>query len=80
MRAWWTLLLIPGAVLAQDNREDQYRNGGAAPDVDMAGGSVELTVGVTNDDTGGSQSHTNVQPFLCVNFIIALVGVYPSRS
>ena len=29
---------------------------------------------------GGGQSHTNVQPFQCVNFIIALAGVYPSRS
>jgi microcystin-dependent protein len=28
---------------------------------------------------GGSQSHTNLQPFLCVHFIIALFGVYPSR-
>lgn len=28
---------------------------------------------------GGSRSHTNLQPFLCVNFIIALVGIYPSR-
>ncbi len=31
-------------------------------------------------NTGGSGSHTNVQPFLCVNFIIALVGTFPSRS
>lgn len=30
--------------------------------------------------TGGSQSHTNVMPFLCINFIIALVGIYPSRT
>ncbi len=29
---------------------------------------------------GGSQQHTNLQPFLCINFIIALVGVYPSRN
>lgn len=28
---------------------------------------------------GGSQSHTNLMPFLCINFIIALVGIYPSR-
>jgi microcystin-dependent protein len=28
---------------------------------------------------GGSRSHTNLQPFLCVHFIIALVGIYPSR-
>lgn len=29
---------------------------------------------------GGSQPHDNMPPFLCVNFIIALVGVYPPRS
>lgn len=32
---------------------------------------------VTN--VGGSRSHTNLMPFLCVHFIIALVGIYPSR-
>ncbi|MDD9945570.1 MAG: tail fiber protein [Myxococcales bacterium] len=30
-------------------------------------------------DAGGSQPHSNLQPFLCVHFIIALLGVYPSR-
>ena len=29
--------------------------------------------------TGGSRSHTNLMPFLCIHFIIALVGIYPSR-
>ncbi len=29
---------------------------------------------------GGSQQHTNEQPFLVINFIIALFGVYPSRT
>lgn len=29
--------------------------------------------------SGGSRSHTNLQPFLCIHFIIALVGIYPSR-
>lgn len=28
---------------------------------------------------GGSRSHTNLMPFLCINYIIALVGIYPSR-
>ncbi len=28
---------------------------------------------------GGSQSHTNEMPYLCVHFIIALFGIYPSR-
>ena len=31
-------------------------------------------------NTGGSQPHDNVMPFLCVNFIIALFGIYPSRT
>jgi microcystin-dependent protein len=30
--------------------------------------------------TGGSQPHPNMQPFLCVTFIIALNGIFPSRS
>jgi len=29
--------------------------------------------------TGGSRSHTNLMPFLCIHFIISLVGIYPSR-
>jgi microcystin-dependent protein len=29
---------------------------------------------------GGSQAHDNMQPFLTMNYIIALVGLYPSRS
>ena len=31
-------------------------------------------------DTGGGQQHPNLQPFCCVNYIIALVGIYPSRN
>ncbi len=31
-------------------------------------------------NTGGSQSHTNMMPYLCVNYIIALFGIYPSRN
>ena len=30
--------------------------------------------------TGGSQFHNNMQPFLTINFIIALVGLYPSKG
>jgi len=29
---------------------------------------------------GGSQAHPNLQPYLCVNFVIALEGIFPSRS
>ena len=30
--------------------------------------------------TGGGGAHNNLQPFLTLNFIIALVGLFPSRS
>jgi microcystin-dependent protein len=29
---------------------------------------------------GGSQPHTNLQPFLCINFIISLFGIYPNPT
>jgi microcystin-dependent protein len=30
--------------------------------------------------TGGSQPHTNFQPYLCINFIISLFGIFPSPT
>jgi microcystin-dependent protein len=30
--------------------------------------------------TGGSQPHDNMHPYLCVNFILSLFGVFPSQS
>ncbi len=29
---------------------------------------------------GGSQPHENMAPFLCVNFIISLFGIFPSQN
>ena len=34
----------------------------------------------TISNTGGSQPHDNRQPYLVVNYVIALVGVFPSRN
>ena len=31
-------------------------------------------------NNGGGQAHTNMQPFLAINFIIALTGIFPSRN
>jgi microcystin-dependent protein len=30
--------------------------------------------------TGGGQSHRNLQPSLCLNYIIAYAGIYPSQN
>ena len=29
---------------------------------------------------GGSQPHTNLQPYLCINFIISLFGIFPTPT
>jgi microcystin-dependent protein len=31
-------------------------------------------------NAGGSQPHDNMMPYLCINFIIALEGIFPSRN
>jgi microcystin-dependent protein len=40
--------------------------------------SAMLAESVTN--TGGSQPHSNLQPYLVINFIVALIGIFPSRN
>ncbi|HKJ53194.1 MAG TPA: tail fiber protein [Gammaproteobacteria bacterium] len=32
------------------------------------------------ESVGASQAHTNLMPYLCIHFIIALFGIYPSRT
>jgi len=61
----------PDQVLAESITDRVYRPN-TAPDVNMASSSVSTI--------GGSRSHTNLMPFLCVHFIIALFGIYPSRN
>ncbi|WP_346897707.1 tail fiber protein [uncultured Roseibium sp.] len=58
-----------GAVLADVLGYNFYREDGQ--DTSLAPGAI------TN--TGGSRPHTNLMPTLCVHFIIALFGIYPSR-
>jgi microcystin-dependent protein len=54
-----------------------------------ASGNLYFTPGATtlvqmSDQTlapaGGDQPHNNLQPYLCLNFCIALQGVYPPRT
>jgi microcystin-dependent protein len=46
------------------------------------GGPSSLTTlnPATVTNVGGSQPHENRQPYLVVNFIIALQGIFPSRN
>ena len=54
----------------------------AAPHADMyASGTSDVSLNSDAVGTaGGSQPIDNMPPFLAVNYIIALTGIYPSRS
>jgi len=43
-----------------------------------AGNLVPMSPSVSN--VGGSQPHNNMMPYLVLNFIIALQGIFPSRN
>jgi microcystin-dependent protein len=58
--------------LAADNNA-QY---GAGPANATMGSAAQGTSG----NTGGNQAHDNRQPVLGLNYIIAMTGIYPSRS
>lgn len=46
-----------------------------------AGATVAMgTPNMTSDPAGGSQPHENCQPFLCINFIISLFGIFPQQT
>lgn len=48
--------------------------------------TTDTSVGLVNlasntvSSIGGSQPHTNFQPYLCVDFIISLFGIFPSPT
>lgn len=54
-----------------DNRESVFREN---PTLDATFDSTMLAA------SGGGQAHSNAQPLLTLNFIIALIGLYPSRN
>lgn len=59
-----------GNALAQSTAADLY-----VEDTATAGMATASIAPV-----GGSQPHSNLQPYLCLNFIISLFGVYPSQT
>ena len=58
-----------GRVLAATGGEQAYR-----------ALSQPAAMGNAIGNTGGSQGHDNMQPFLVLNFVIALQGLFPSRN
>jgi len=65
---------IPAQINPQNNLV------GAAANKIYRAGSPTVTLSPSSmTSTGGSQPHTNFQPYLCVDFIISLFGIFPAR-
>ena len=60
---------------------EQVNVGGVAPLTpyinDVPNGNMNAAA---ISSVGGSQPHTNFQPYLCVDFIISLFGIFPSQT
>ncbi|HET9954369.1 MAG TPA: tail fiber protein [Polyangiaceae bacterium] len=53
----------------------------AVESMQLYSGSANASMQAANTTAaGGGQAHNNVQPYLAVNFIIALQGIFPSRG
>ena len=59
-----------GNVLSQSPQIALYLED--VPDSNMAANAI--------GPVGGSQPHTNFMPYLCVNYIISLFGIFPSQT
>lgn len=46
----------------------------------ISGSTQRFMAPRTVGSIGGSQPHTNFQPYLCVDFIISLFGIFPSPT
>lgn len=61
------------------NPENNYLASAQSKQYGVTGNSVDMHDSALQS-AGGSQPHNNMQPYIAMNFIIALVGLYPSRS
>jgi microcystin-dependent protein len=63
-----------GQVWSGSSEGDQGYTDTGTPNQTMGAQAVQI------GNAGGGQSHNNLQPYQCVNFIIALQGTFPSRN
>jgi len=56
------------------------RNAGSTPQYGENANATLNGAAVSVASSGGNQAHPNMQPYVTINYIIALVGTYPSRD
>ena len=67
-----------GHALANSAGDAHYHT--STPSSTMSAASITANAATMVYNYGSSQEHDNMQPYLAINFVIALQGIYPSRS
>ena len=63
-----------------DNPAGAFFGGSAPNDIYTGPTNLSPLIPQTVTNVGGSQPHNNMMPYLVLNFIIALQGIFPSRN
>jgi microcystin-dependent protein len=64
---------VTGSAYAQSTAGDNFY---AAAD----GNAIPINANTVQAYSGGGQAHVNLQPYLAINWCIAIQGIYPSRN
>jgi len=69
-----------GNVWSRVARDNIYSS--STPDVTMSAAAITMSISssTTNANTGGGLSHENRMPYIAMNWIIVLQGIFPSRN
>jgi microcystin-dependent protein len=74
-----TLMCTNGAATDPNPQNDLLAENIAISPYQSQPGSIPMAPNSIGS-VGGSQPHTNFQPYLCLNFIISLFGIFPSQT
>jgi microcystin-dependent protein len=77
-----TVMNVDTTVATSDRPQGSLpgRNASATPSYGKSANGAAASSAVVEAPAGGGQAHPNMPPFECVNFIIALQGIFPSQN
>ncbi|GGJ45041.1 phage tail protein [Deinococcus roseus] len=73
-------LVSTGPGNSADPTNQVFGQAGSGADIYYEDAAVAALSGNSIQPAGGSQPHENMQPFLCISFIISLYGIFPSPT
>ncbi len=70
----------PAGNVLGESSSGVYNSNAAEAGEELGGVNNTKNITVQLANTGGTQAHNNMQPYLSINHIIAIQGTFPSRS